>query len=442
MNFRMPSYMPLRFFAIYIVFGLLVSFSGPIIFLGYEKAKVGVYVSFFILLFSLGYWLGIKSFRYRPLTEAYETITQFKVLKWVKIMILIFTLSQIASLGIGFASGKLSISLSNVGEAYFSGYEDYERNTGNYSLTFLIDTAAYIPYLVTTILGVLYFKKLPTSFKLMVVFAYVSIIFIHTLNSGKQKQFADLLIILLLLYVINVSGKPKKIARNFSSTLLYVIGGAFGIGGLLYLLASRYEAIGIHAGNINDNIHPLMRIDFSHSLFTVFGEKIGLTIAQLSGYLSQGYYGLSLSMRETFEWTYFVGNSYSLTVFLNRFLGLPLDYRDTYPYRAALNTGWGETKWSSAFSWYAGDFTFTGTLFFYGFMAFLYSRVWIESVRFKNPISIVLFITLSIGLLYLPANNQLMHTPGSCFAIIFFLGAWVFRHNYFNFQTDRLVNRK
>lgn len=438
MNLRMPLLMPMRLVACYIAFGVLVSFFGPVVYFGYEKSIIAVYMSFFILLFVVGYWIGVKSFKYKPLPEKVEYFNQLKTLKLVKIMIIIYTISQVLTLGLQIAGGTLNTSISEVGNAYINVYEDYERNTGDYSLTFLISTAAYIPYLVTTILGVYYFKKLPMAYKVMVIFAYISIILIQTIGLGKQKQFADLIFTLVLIKVISSSGQVKKVSRSVGTLFVYFLGGSVCLSGLLYMLGSRYEALGIYAGNINEKIHPLMQIDFDHGLFAILGEKIGLTIAQLSTYLSQGYYGLSLTMREPFEWTYFVGNSYSLTVFLNRFLGLPLDYRDTYPYRAATNTGWAETKWSSALSWYAGDFTFVGTLFFFGLMAFLYGRVWIESVRFKNPISILLFVSLSIGFLYLPANNQLMHTPGSVFALVVFLALWVLRGNLYNFYEDRV----
>ena len=91
-------------------------------------------------------------------------------------MIIIYTISQVLTLGLQIAGGTLNTSISEVGNAYINVYEDYERNTGDYSLTFLISTAAYIPYLVTTILGIYYFKKLPMAYKVMVVFAYISII--------------------------------------------------------------------------------------------------------------------------------------------------------------------------------------------------------------------------------------------------------------------------
>jgi hypothetical protein len=300
-------------------------------------------------------------------------------------------------------------------------------------MTFLIQTLTYIPYLVTLILGAFYFKKLSKLYQWLVIFSYVSIVLIETIGHGKQKQLGDLLIILIIVGLLKIDIFNKKVRKKIVKKM--ILFATVGISTLIGVLYFRYDALNISSSNINAKVHHLMQYDTEHIIFKIFGDEIGFPFSVFTGYLSQGYYGLSLSMQEPFQWTYFVGNSYSLTVFLNRFLHLPVDFHDTYPYRASLHTGWDDSKWSTVFVWFAGDLTFYGTLIFFGLIAFLYAKVWKEAYRYKNPISIVLFTMLTIAFLYIPANNQLLHSPGSIIALFYFLTTWILKHGKFNFYN-------
>jgi hypothetical protein len=366
-----------------------------------------------------------------------EKILEKKILKWVKVSIIIIVTVQLVTLLLGIWDGSLNLSVSNMGQAYIDTYTDYERGKGGTSLTFLIQILTYIPYLVTLILGTFYFKKLSKPYQFMVVFSYISIILIETIGHGKQKQLGDIFIFLLLMFFL----KSNLLDRTTRKKILkkIILFGSIGLSALVSVLYFRYSALGVSASNINERINPLMEFDTENIIFQIFGDKIGFPISVFSTYLSQGYYGLSLAMQQPFEWTYLVGNSYSLSVLLKRYFGLPIDFHDTYAYRTALNTDWDESKWFSVFTWYAGDITFLGTLILFGFVAFLYAQVWIESYRYNNPISIILFSMLTIALLYIPSNNQLFHTPGSFIAFFFFLTLWIFKHKKYNFYSKNIV---
>lgn len=330
----------------------------------------------------------------------------------------------------GILDGSLNLSISKMGESYINVYKDYERGTGNISLSFLIQTLTYPFYLITLILGVYYFKYLPKTYKYLVIFSFISIIVIETIGHGKQKQLGDILVFLSIVTLLKYNIQDKIIRKKIIKKLF--VFATLGVSLLLLVLYFRYSALNIDILNINDKIHPLMNIDTEHSIYTIFGNTLGFSLTQFSGYISQGYYGLSLCMQEPFQWTYFVGNSYSVSVLFQRFFDIPIDFHDTYPYRLALHSEWTDNKWSTVFAWFAGDFTFVGTLFFFSFIGFFYAKVWKESYLFKNPISVLLFVNISIGLLYIPANNQLLHTPGSVISVFLFIIFWIFKHKKYN----------
>ena len=427
------DFFPLFAIILYISIGVALSFWGPIIYTGYEKLSVVAYMLAFLLLFSIGYTLGLVGSNNRTINiHRHDQHSKFQtIIFWVKISIVIITIVQLVNLILSLYDGTLNLSISKMGEAYINLYKNYERGKGNIRISFLIQTLTYIPYLVTLILGAFYFKKLPKAYKYMVVFSYISIILLETIGHGKQKQLGDILVFISIVFLLRSDlTDPVKRKKLLKKLFLF---GILGIALLITVLYFRYSALNIDRTNINDVVHPLMKYDTDSIIFSIFGDKFGFALAAFSGYLSQGYYGLSLCMQEPFEWTYFMGNSYSLTVFMNRFLGVPVDFHDTYPYRTGLHTAWDDSKWSTVFSWFAGDFTFVGTLFVFALIAFFYAKVWKEAYRYHNPISIILFANLTIGMLYIPANNQLLHTPGSVIAMFFFFSVWLFTHKKFNF---------
>lgn len=433
MEIHKVDLIPLKIIVLYIILGVSLSFWGPITYMDYDKLPVAAYMMYFLVLFSIGYVLGLIKNNDPAKSISYDCQTNNlqKVLFWVKISIVIIALIQFVNLTLSITDGTLNLSVSKMGEAYVNAYTDYERGSGNLRLSFIVQTLTYIPYLVTLILGAFYFKELPKIYKLLVVFSYLSIILLETIGHGKQKQLGDIFIFLIIILVLKSNITDPRVRKNIFRKMF--IFGLLGISALVTVLSLRYAAININVSNINSKVHELMEYDTDNMIFKIFGDEIGFPISVFTGYLSQGYYGLSLSMQEPFEWTYLIGNSYSLTVFMQRFLGVPIDFHDTYPYRASLHTGWDDSKWSTVFAWFAGDFTFVGTLFLFALIAFLYAKVWREAYRYQNPISIVLFAMLTIALLYIPANNQLLHTPGSIIAVFYFIVIWIFKHKKFNF---------
>ena len=427
------DFIPLKVLWFYIVLGVSLSFWGPIMYEGYDKLSVYAYMLSFLMLFSLGYILAFINNDSQAdwVDSTYQNFKQQKVMFWVKISIVSIFLVQLVTLLLGVVGGELNLSISKMGKAYVDMYTDYERGTGNISIVFLVQIFTYIPYLVSLILGAYYFKELPRKYKIMVIFIYLSIVLIETIGHGKQKQLGDLFIFLSIALFLKVDLLNKKMRKKLFKTL-YVF-AVVCISALVSILYFRYSAIGINVENINEKTNPLMEYDLDHTIFHVFGDEIGFPLTVFTGYLSQGYYGLSLSLQQSFEWTYMVGNSYSLSILLQRYFGVPVDFHSTYSYRASVATGWDDSKWSTVFVWYAGDITFLGTLILFALIAFLYAKVWREAYRYKNPISIILFSMLTIALLYIPANNQIMHTPGSIIAIFFFIILWIFKHKKFNF---------
>ena len=425
-------YYPLWVIVPYILIGLFSSIWGAFEYREYNQSAVLVYIFSFLILFCLGYSFGIYS--------GISTSSLFDQVQKKKVIVRIFKLFCIISvlfmsfeLVVTFFTKGLSLNLSNTGEAYIQSYDGHERNSGNYSLRFLMSSIAALPIFVATVWGVYYYKNLSPIWRASIIYVIVTTILVYTIGAGKQKQLGDLVIYFVAIWGVRQAASGKIHLQNLLKIGFLVL---IGISLMLVLLGSRYAAIGVNSDTINTNIHELIYFNQDSYIMQLFGQNLGFAISMLSGYLGQGYYGLSLALEQEFTWTAFGGSSYSISVILNQFFGLPFLVEQSYPYLVADNTGWAETKWHSIFSWLASDLTFTGTLLLLTWVAFVYGRAWKEAVLTGNPFSILLFCLLSVGIIYIPANNQLMHSPGGLFTLFGAILLYFIFHASFNVDQE------
>jgi hypothetical protein len=173
----------------------------------------------------------------------------------------------------------------------------------------------------------------------------------------------------------------------------------------------------------------------------LLGDTAGFPVAVFCMYLTGGYQGLSLSFDQPFVWTRGVGHSYALTILLGKVLGLPVSVSDSYPYRVGAATGWDEAKWHSVFPWLASDITFVGALVLFFFVAYVYAQCWKEAVAHRNPAAIMLFSVLNLGLAFVPANNQLLHSPESYLAVVVVFAVWVSTRSTLNVRQPHLQDQ-
>lgn len=422
----------------YFFIGIMISIFGPLEYQGYRELDVALYVGAVILFFYAGYSLGIRL--RTPIKAIWRKDQNKTILSYIFRISLIFALLMMTyDLLFTWFSGGLHFSLVNSAASYISTYTGYERNSGSYSLRFLITSAGALPLFVAQVLGIFYFKSLSRTSRILVIYLFAAMIIVHTLGGGKQKQFGDILIYVFSVFLATQAGSGK-----LKLMTLMQVGGALlgGVYVLLTLLAFRYQAIGISLSDLNSNLHPLIQYRGEGWIESALGEALAFPIVMFSGYLGQGYYGLSLALEQPFTWTAFGGSSYSISVILNQFFGAKFWVAENYPYLVGYSTGWGQAKWHTAFAWLASDLTFTGVVLFMGLVGFMYGRAWREVILYQNPFSVLLFALLNIGLIYAPANNQLMHAPGgllTTFGVVIF---YILFHKNFNATPATLAQRR
>lgn len=433
-------YAPIFFIVLYLIFTFLVSSFGPVLYVNYDRLGVAGYLLAVTVSMVVGYHLAIR----KPLVLAHPRQVVPGVpfsRKFFQVMLVLSFVGLAYSIFSFARAGNVNLDVTQVGQAYSDAYVGYERNSGTYSMAFILYTLFSVPNFIATIWGIYFFKKLSLGEKIGVVVVVFGAPLVFALTAGQQKTIGDLIIYLAAIFCLR-AGLRGRIITPRTLGLIALI-GFIGIGAFTAILSQRYAAIGIDAFNINSREVALVQYDTGHPIFRIFGPNLGFTLSILCMYLGNGLVGLSYALHAPFTWSHMLGFAYPLSVIADRVAGLGFPYYDTYPYIAAYTSGWGETRWYSVFAWFASDFTFPGTVILFGFFAYVYARAWVESITFANPYSILLFSLLTLGAVMMPANNQLMQTPGGMLVLMAVVALYLtYRRAYNQRMTSRTVRPK
>lgn len=423
-------YKPIKIFTLFIVFTILVSFFGPIKYQDYDKLSVTIFMTFFLCACYLGYFLGVN----KPIVKVQSSILKdAKILKLVKNCILITLLFQLYTFASMWAAGELNLSLSSIGRNYVDYYASKrEIIDESYSLRTILFFFLGFPKLIALTLGIYYYNSFSKEFKFYLWSIIALIMITATISSGNQKSISEIVICFALIYYIKSFDyskvKQKTIYRNIA--FLFCV--------LILVMAviqyQRVDSVGLDILDMNSKGSFRRTINYDHFLFKVFPPSLayGLT-AIFSGYIAAGYYGLSLCLKLPFVWTYGVGSSFSLIMLFDK-LGIADVLNDTYLMRMQNEMGWnGLSAWNSIFPWLASDFTFVGAILIFIPTAYLFAVCWKEILYYRNPISMVVFVQLTTGAIFVPANNQLFHGVDGFICNLILLIFWIVKHKSYNY---------
>lgn len=439
---------PIKLISLYIMFTLLISFFGPMKYYNYDKTEVALYILAFLICLWFGYLLAYKSKRNIGKTKSSLGTTKLynKLIEKPSIKPFLILAIKIALISIILEFSELLIknpsvfSLSKIASNYLDIRNELSSNNSySFALIFRFFTGFFRN--IAIILGMYYWKELQKKYKVYLIVYTVLLVMVNVIAYGTQKFLGDLTIYGVIIGSIKMIGveraKKRKIVR-YCFILLVVVFISFSI-----IQVQRYSYLGINASNYSMRSDGSSYYDLDHIVFKIFGTNFGFGVATLlSGYISAGYYGLSLSLKLPFKWTYGFGSSYVMSTFLNRFLGLPNLYEMTYINRMTETFGRnGLRTWNTIFPWLASDLTYFGALLFFIPVGYIWSKSWYEIIKYKNPVSIVLFATITLGLVFVPANNQLFNGIDSYLSTISIVLFWMFNHKKYNHETKSYTNK-
>jgi hypothetical protein len=237
---------------------------------------------------------------------------------------------------------------------------------------------------------------------------------------GTNKGLADYVLLIPWIFLSSFLAKEFRPAKG-TKIAFFVFAAVFLIGFFFFFTAGNMQRTG---GGVFYMETPNVAANEDHPLIKSAPNNIKVGITALSAYISQGYYGLSLSMQKPFLPMFGVGNSFFFYRNAARLLQNPdIEYR---PYPARLEKdGWSASgNWSSIYPWIASDVSFPGAIFVVFIIGYLFARSWLETVASGNPFAVVLYTQFSLMLFYFSANNQVLQTGEGSVAFISILIVW------------------
>lgn len=424
----MKKYAPVVLISIYIMFSVAISWFGPRKYYDYDIWKVCAYMIAFLICLWTGYLMRNKfclTLKCRCGGRKLEDGNRGEKMAIVAMHIaMVAILLELVCLIVTF---DLSLNLSQMGDNYIK-LRNFLDESG-YSIGILVRFFTGIFRNISLMLGFFYFNELKTRYKFELIAYILLVILVNVVGYGTQKFLGDIFIFFLVACLVkmmswNTLKKVKVISLCIVLACMVVF--VFAI-----MQKQRYAEIGVTAQNYVERSDGTSYYDLDNFIFKIFGTELGFGIGSFLSYLSQGYYGLSLSFRLPFVWTYGLGSSYVLTLVSEKVLGLEVFSR-TYLARLLEFGRNGLASWNTIFPWLASDFTFLGALLIFFVVGYFFAYVWYEVIYYNNPVSIVMFATLCIGFVYLPANNQLFHGIDGFIATILTICWWFWKHRKYN----------
>lgn len=394
-------YSPLSIFILYTGF-CFISLAGPVKYINMNYGAVILFCSLFLFLFSLGFIKGSSGSDYNSRCEI--DASSLKIIELVIIAAMAISFVDIVKV---LTSGK-SLSIQSMGENYLSGYSGYVRGQASIGFSYVLNIFKQSIVTLSLLVAFAHYARLGKKYKYMALFIVATYVLVNVVSSGKQKYLGDIIIFTFYGYLCKYVSSGKKLESDKVVKLIILSVLSFFM--FSYILSLRYSAVGINASNIASSIHPLNYWDENSIVIYILGDDFGFPLGAFLGYFSNGLYGLSVSLGLDFQWTYFVGHSYSLSRIIEAAVASPdLIISQTYSVRAQ-SAGWGIDKWHSAFTWFASDVSFPGVIVLGWVFGYFYGVAWKGSITNKNAFSRPMFLYLSLGVVFIFSNNQMFHS--------------------------------
>lgn len=387
------KYAPLIIFELYIFLTIYLFFYGSFNWIVVDVHSVFLFLCFFAILFFVAYFFGINSKKIYHKNDFFSFFFQ----KGCVLNILVMFFAMIAYTKK--YPWDIFYAMSNQAEAYADMLSNLQEDRSVIRYIVIVLKAIFSPWLISFIpLGIINFERLNGFWRILFFFSIWMTISFSILR-GTDKETVDLFIIVCIALCVRKL-RVGKIGLNRLLLILIVLFFVFCL--FIYRKYSRLN------GNMNFCIGDteICTVNYSDSI-------LQFAMDMLAGYLSQGYYGLSLALNSDFDFSYGLGHS----AFLMSVAGFSGGYLNKIN-----QMGWDTaSQWSTIFPWVASDLSFFGAPFFVAAFAFFWGSSYKSAIVEKNDAGAIIFILLSVCFFYIPANNQLTQTLDAYLGFVFWL---------------------
>lgn len=430
----MKKLSPLTIFIIYWTFTLLLYAFGPYNWVTYRPILFWALNITYLFAFIAGWALSSKAVTSRRGAEWTKEddrslLRRLGPLLYINLfyeVINLFRTFLFANFNVSGLIQRIIYGITNMGDSYNSFQDNVNITSAGVVGGSLITLFNYIWDIwgfSTLIFGALYFKKLKIHQKCLAA-ACIFLEIIAYLARGTNIGVFRIVLIILVLYYINYmkSNRDRTKKKRGRKAKLIIIGLAAVVvvvqlfdkimksrGGIDYWQLGFYNIGGIH-------------INHDSVFFKILPSGFHQLLVSLSGYLSQGYYGMSLTLRVPWQPMWGVGYSMALQNVLGNFFPTIADA--SYQTRIE-KFGWDSyTQWHSMYSWFANDVSYFGVIIIMFFFGYFFHRALRDSLELNNPYAKVMLCFLFLMAVFLPCNNQIAQTTYVLFSFFYVFIKW------------------
>ena len=303
-------------------------------------------------------------------------------------------------------------SLLNPGQAYMEAHEYAAHNT---------NAGAYLRILLSALLviafplAVYYWGRISRPMKFGVIgMAMVTVIM--CVATGQRRDIADLLVTLPLILLAGHWAKVTVLSRRVVRNLVVGLLAAFALF-LAYFSYSHISRVGSDTATFAVNPATQQHPDRSNWLLSAIPVEAQPGFLAFAGYLTTGYYGLSLSLDREHEPMYGFGHSMFLTRNFARFSNDDSFEQRSLPYIISEKDGFKyPVYWCTAYPYFLNDFGVWGTALVMLGLGALLALTWSDMLGGRSPYAVVMFWMLTVLIFYLPATNRMLQDGEGVFA--------------------------
>ena len=270
--------------------------------------------------------------------------------------------------------------------------------------------------------GIFYYRQLRCTSKVIIIL-HTLLIFVSYMAIGTNIGVFRLILAIIVFYWIKITQKSivyhKKHSPKF---LMFVVGGIIFMSLLfMHIMQSRG---GILSWNSTSYNIGGIKLNMESVFFDLLPESLYMMFIAASGYLTQGYYGMSLCLQ--IEWlpTYGVGNSMIIVKKLSKYVSDVIHSR-TYQFRLT-SLGWEEdVRWHTMYSWFANDVSFLGVIIIMFSIGLLFAMAYKDSIIANNPYAHIVVYYFALMAFFIPCNNQIFQSTYVMFSFLFMMFCWL-----------------
>lgn len=435
-NLNKALWVPMKIVQVYLTLVFLLFIFGPWPWPLNNSLLVYFYLFLAQALLYLGYFLSVRR---KKITVYISQLRLVKIptgysIRFIRFLLILSFIIFIPNYLVRTGLTTFSINelfnnfiggLVNPSEQYIDRMNMTDTNSMSTLLVVITGITAPFRWLLIP-LSIINWDKLKLFDRIGVI-AFIALDVMSWIAIGTNKGIFDNIFIIVFSLLIKTYMDSSKVKfrskSNKGKIILIFLSVTMLIAAIAYMtkaIKSRFTTYNYYSPSAN------IWVDFNSPIISITPDFLKDTLVVVSSYITQGYYGLSLALREGFSMSFGFGNSWFLLNVFERITGNMNLAENTYPFKI-IKYGWDPyINWQSFYTWIASDFSFIGTLILMILIGYVFGEVWKSVLMQKNLYAVGLFSLFMIMFMYIPANNQVFAFTNTFFSFWGLFILWLF----------------